>query len=196
MVPDMAQSPIARFRRWFADARRASVPQPEAMALATVDRGGHPSLRFVLMKQVDEGGVVFFTNTASRKGRALRENPRAALTFYWNELGRQVRFEGRVVPVSDAEADAYWKSRLRASQLAAASSQQSEPLARRSILLARYRALDREYRGRGVPRPPGWSGYRLVPDAVEFWLHREHRLHHRELFERHAGRWKRTILQP
>lgn len=148
------------------------------------------------MKQADERGVVFFTNTASRKGKDLRANPRAALTFYWSGLGKQVRFEGRVEPVSAEEAHAYWRTRPRASQLAAMSSRQSAPLASRAALLRRYKQLDQQYRGRDVPRPPGWSGYRLVPDTVEFWTHREHRLHDRELFVRRGKGWKRMRLQP
>ena len=192
----MAAHPITRFKRWFAEARRADLPQPEAMALATADRRGTPSLRYVLMKEADESGVVFFTNTASRKGKELRANPRAALTFYWSALGKQVRFEGRVEPVSEEEADAYWKTRPRASQLAALSSRQSEPLESRAALMRRYKRLAERYRGSEVPRPPGWSGYRLVPETVEFWTHRDHRLHHRELFTRAGKSWKRTLLQP
>jgi len=192
----MAAHPITRFKRWFAEARRADLPQPEAMALATADRRGTPSLRYVLMKEADESGVVFFTNTASRKGKELRANPRAALTFYWSALGKQVRFEGRVEPVSEEEADAYWKTRPRASQLAALSSRQSEPLESRAALMRRYKRLAERYRGSEVPRPPGWSGYRLVPETVEFWTHRDHRLHHRELFTRAGKSWKRILLQP
>jgi pyridoxamine 5'-phosphate oxidase len=148
------------------------------------------------MKQVDERGVVFFTNTNSRKGRELHANPRAALTFYWSVLGKQVRFEGRVRPVSRAEADAYWRTRPRASQLAAAASRQSASLSSRAALMDRYRDLEERYRGVEVPRPPQWSGFRLVPDAIEFWIHAEHRLHRRELFVRRAGRWRSTLLQP
>jgi pyridoxamine 5'-phosphate oxidase len=192
----MAAHPITRFKRWFAKAGRADLPQPEAMALATADRRGTPSLRYVLMKEADESGVVFFTNTASRKGKELRANPRAALTFYWSALGKQVRVEGRVEPVSEEEADAYWKTRPRASQLAALSSRQSEPLESRAALMRRYKRLAERYRGSEVPRPPGWSGYRLVPETVEFWTHRDHRLHHRELFTRAGKSWKRTLLQP
>ena len=192
----MASSPFNRFRRWFAEAERAGVPQPEAMALATADRRARPALRYVLMKQADERGVVFFTNGKSRKGRELADNPRAAATFYWSALGKQVRFEGRVEPVSAGEADAYWKTRPRASQLAAAASHQSAPIARRSALMKRYRELDARFRRADVPRPLEWTGYRLVPDAIEFWIHAEHRLHRRELFVRRAGRWRSMLLQP
>ena len=144
------------------------------MALATADRTARPALRFVLMKQVDERGVVFFTNTESRKGRELHANPRAALTFYWSALGKQVRF----------------------ADLAAAASRQSAALSSRAALMGRYRDLEERYRGVEVPRPPQWSGFRLVPDAIEFWIHAEHRLHRRELFVRRAGRWRSTLLQP
>ena len=192
----MAQDPIARFHRWFRQARRAGTRLPEAMALATATPRGAPSLRFVLLKAVDARGFVFFTSAASAKGKDLDANPRAALTFYWNALGRQVRIEGRVGRVSAEEADAYWATRPRASQLAALASQQSARLPSRRWLEARWRRLRRRYRGRPVPRPSTWTGFRLVPGAIEFWTHREHRLHHRELFVRTRRGWRRRLLQP
>jgi|SRR5262245_36340884 len=192
----MPVDPIARFQRWYAAARHTRIVQPDAMALATSDGRGRPSARMVLLKQADAAGFVFYTNTRSRKGRELRANSRAALVFHWDVLGRQVRIEGRVQAVTPAEADAYWATRPRASQLAALASDQSAPMSTRARLVARWRGLTRRYRGRPVPRPPHWSGYRLVPDAVEFWTHREHRLHDRELFRRTGRGWKRTRLQP
>jgi pyridoxamine 5'-phosphate oxidase len=192
----MTIDPIARFRRWYAAARRTRLTQPDAMALATAGADGRPAARMVLLKAVDGRGFVFYTNAQSRKGHELEENPRAALLFHWEPLGRQVRVEGAVEPVGAAESDAYWLTRPRASQLAALASAQSEPVATRAELLARWRALDRRYRNAPVPRPPHWIGYRLVPDAIEFWTHRDHRLHDRELFTRTRRGWTQTRLQP
>ena len=188
--------PIARFRRWFAEAERANVPLPETLALATADRRGRPSVRFVLLKQADKRGFVFFTDGRSRKGDELAANPEAALAWYWDALGKQVRVEGRVSEVGAAEADAYWATRPRESRLAASSSRQSATLTRRADLLARWRLLGRRYPGNDVPRPAGWTGFRLVPRAIEFWTRGDFRLHHRERFERSRGGWKRRLLQP
>ncbi|MDX2165966.1 MAG: pyridoxamine 5'-phosphate oxidase [Deltaproteobacteria bacterium] len=193
----MPADPIARFRRWYAAAtRHAQIAQPEAMTLATADRRGRPAARVVLLKDVGPDGFVFYTNADSRKGRELADNPRAALVFHWQPLGRQVRVEGRVTMVSAAEADAYWASRPRESQLGGAASDQSAPVAGRAALLARWRALARRYRDAAVPRPPHWTGYRVVPDAIEFWTLRPYRLHDRELFTRTRGGWTLTRLQP
>ena len=166
------------------------------MALATTGPRGAPSVRFVLLKGADRRGFVFFTDGRSRKGRELRASARAAVAFYWNRLGKQVRIEGRVEEVSPAEADAYWATRPRASQLAALASEQSAALASRRALVARWTELRRRYRRRPVPRPPTWTGFRLVPASVEFWTHREHRLHERELFVRTRAGWRRQLLQP
>jgi pyridoxamine 5'-phosphate oxidase len=166
------------------------------MALATADARGRPSVRFVLLKQGDHRGFVFFTNARSRKGRELRDNPRASAAIYWDRLRKQVRIEGRVEEVPGAEADAYWVTRPRASQLAALASTQSAPLASRAMLMARWKDLRRRYRGKPVPRPPGWTGYRIIPDAIEFWVHSDYRLHDRELFMRTRRGWKRMRLQP
>jgi pyridoxamine 5'-phosphate oxidase len=193
MTPD----PIARFKRWFAEAGRARVPLPESMALATADARGRPAVRFVLLKQGDADGFVFFTNAGSRKGRELHDAPHAALAFYWDEIGKQVRIEGRIETLPAAAADAYWATRPRASQLAAVASRQSTPVASRSILVARWKALTRRYVRQPVPRPAAWLGFRLVPEAIEFWTRHQDRLHHRELFVRgRRGGWKRRILQP
>ena len=188
--------PLARFRLWFRQARRARIPLPEAMALATAAPKGIPSVRFVLVKVADERGFTFFTDTRSPKGRDLARNPHAALVFYWDPIGKQVRVSGRVEPVTDAEADAYWCMRPRESRLAASASLQSAPLASHAALLARWRRLRSRYRGRDIPRPPGWRGFRVVADEIEFWTRRAHRLHHRELFVRTSRDWRRRLLQP
>jgi pyridoxamine 5'-phosphate oxidase len=188
--------PLTRFRRWFAEAGRAGIELPEAMALATADAAGRPSVRFVLLKGADPRGFVFFTDGRSRKGRELRVTPHAALVFYWHEIGKQVRIEGRIVEVSAAEADAYWETRPRGSRLAASASLQSAPLAARAELLAAWRRLDRRYARQPIPRPAAWTGYRVVPRAIEFWTRAEFRLHERERFVRSRGGWRRTLLQP
>jgi len=189
-------NPIARFRRWFAAAERADVPLPEAIALATAGRRGRPSVRFVLLKHVDERGFVFFTDGRSRKGGELAANPEVAFACYWDALGKQVRVEGRVRLVSAFEADAYWATRPRESRLAASVSRQSATLAREAELVARWRALGRRYPGDDVPRPASWTGFRIVPRAIEFWTRGDFRLHHRERFERRRGGWARRLLQP
>jgi len=192
----MANDPIIQFQHWFTEAQRARIRLPEAMALGTADAQGRPAVRFVLLKSADERGFVFFTNAGSRKGAELRENPRASLAFYWDEILRQVRVDGRVEPVAPAEVDAYWMTRPRESQLAALASRQSATLTSHAQLLGRWEALRHRYRGKDVPRPAGWVGYRVVPEAIEFWTHRDHRLHERELFVRTRGGWKRKLLQP
>jgi pyridoxamine 5'-phosphate oxidase len=192
----MPVDPIRRLARDFARAARTGMALPESMALATASRAGVPSVRFVLLRGADARGLVFYTDERSRKGRDLARNARAALAFYWHPIGRQVRVEGRVEPVSAAEADAYWTTRPRPSQLAASASRQGAPLPSRRWLLARWRRLGRLHRGRPVPRPPNWTGFRLVPDAIEFWTRRAHRLHDRELFVRTRRGWRMTRLQP
>jgi len=192
----MPTDPVLRFRRWFEQARRAGIELPEAMALATADVKGRPSVRFVLMKKIDRSGLVFFTNEGSRKGRELGVNPHAAAAFHWDRLHRQVRIEGRVERIAAAEANAYWRTRPRASQLAALASDQSAELAHRAALVGRWRALAARHRGQEVPRPPQWTGFRIVLQSFEFWTHRAHRLHDRELFVRTPRGWRRKLLQP
>jgi len=172
------------------------VPLAEAMALATADAAGRPAVRFVLLKQADEKGFVFFTDANSRKGQDLAANPRAAGAFYWDRIDRQVRFEGRIEAVGVLEADEYWRTRPRASQLGAWASEQDGPLRSRAVLLKRWKAMRKRFHGRPVPRPVGWEGYRVVPEMVEFWTRRAARLHHRERFTRTATGWKRQLLQP
>jgi pyridoxamine 5'-phosphate oxidase len=192
----MSDDPITRFLLWFRQAQRAGVPLPEAMALATADRSGAPSVRLVLLKQADPRGFVFYTNAASRKGRELEANPRAAAVFHWSPLGKQVRIEGPVEPVGEEEADAYWSMRPRESQLAALASNQSAEMTGRVELMSRWRDLRRRHRGTAVPRPRNWTGYRIIPRTIEFWIHREHRLHDRQLFVRTRHGWKKMLLQP
>jgi len=192
----MREGPLSRFHRWFREAARAGVEQPEAMALATADAHGRPSVRFVLLKQADENGFVFYTDSRSRKGKDLAENRYASAVFYWHPTGKQVRIAGPVEEVSAEEANRYWSTRPRPSQLAATASWQSARLLERAELVERWRELRRRFRGKAIPRPPQWIGYRIVPEIIEFWVRRNHRLHHRELFRRTRQGWKSTLLQP
>src|SRR5688572_30358932 len=177
-----AGDPLALFDGWFAEARSSEPNDSNAMALATALPDGAPSVRMVLLKGHGPEGFVFYTNLESRKGRELAENPQAALLFHWKSLRRQVRIEGPVKPVSAAEADAYFASRSRDSQLGAVASDQSRPMLERTQLLARFEAARSRYEGGAVPRPSHWSGFRVVPRRIEFWLDREHRLHERRRF--------------
>jgi pyridoxamine 5'-phosphate oxidase len=186
--------PVAMFSALFEAAARACA-EPDAMVLSTVEADGRPSARYVLLKGVDGRGFVFYTNLESRKARALDANPHAALTFYW-PAATQVRIEGDVARVSDAEADAYFASRPRESQIGAWASKQSAPLASRAALDARVREIADRFNGVPVPRPPFWSGYRVIPRSIEFWTRDAARLHERVYFERRDGAWARTLLYP
>jgi pyridoxamine 5'-phosphate oxidase len=192
---DLADDPIAQLRAWLEEARE-SVPQADAMTLATASSSGRPSARIVLLRGVDDRGLVFFTNRASRKGEELKENPRAAVVLHWWDLGRQVRVEGGVEQVDEQESDAYWSSRPRASQVAAWASPQSEVLAERSDLDARVTEVEQRFDGSAVPLPAFWGGYRLVPESIEFWAHRDDRLHDRIRFVRSSAGWQRERLAP
>jgi pyridoxamine 5'-phosphate oxidase len=187
--------PLAPFQRWFAEAS-AREEDAGAMALATTTRDGFPALRFVLLKGFDERGFVFYTNLESRKAEELSANPRAALCFFWKALRRQVRVEGAARPVSEAEADAYFATRPRDSQLGAWASAQSRPLADRARLEQEAAAFARRFAGRVVARPPFWSGFRIVPQRVEFWQERPSRLHDRWLYIREGEGWRRQRLYP
>jgi pyridoxamine 5'-phosphate oxidase len=190
------EDPIARFESLLRQARGAGLPEPTAMALATVDADGRPSVRMVLLKAVDERGFVFYTNLESRKARALQANPVAALCFHWQPLELQVRVEGRVVPVSHEVADSYFASRGRGSQVGAWASLQSRPLPSREALEARIREVEERFSGGDVPRPPFWSGFRVVPDRIEFGNGRPSRLHVRDVFVREGAEWRVETLYP
>jgi pyridoxamine 5'-phosphate oxidase len=194
---EVERDPLRQFERWFAEAGAAGIRAPEAAALATATRDGAPSVRIVLVKSFDGGAFVFYTGYASRKGRELTDNPRAALLFHWDALGRQVRIEGPVAPLSPAESAAYFRTRPRGSQVAAWAAVQSEPIASRAALEAAAEQVAARFRGRDVPLPPTWGGFRLTADSYEFWQHREDRLHDRL---RYAGDgpsgWSLTRLGP
>jgi pyridoxamine 5'-phosphate oxidase len=193
---DADPNPIEQFRRWFDEALAADLHEPNAMTLATTS-DGHPSARIVLLKGFDERGFVFYTNYEGRKSRELETNPYAALVFYWGELERQVRIEGRVSRVSEEESDTYFAGRPRGSQLGAWASEQSRPIEDRVALEERLRELEAEYEGREVPRPPFWGGYCVEPEVIEFWQGRENRLHDRLIYRRsEGGGWRRERLQP
>lgn len=190
------QDPLAIFRNWFTEAKKKEPSDAEAMTLATADAKGRPSARMVLLKEAGPDGFVFYTNMESRKSRDLAENPQAALCFHWKSLSRQVRVEGRAEQVPAPLVDAYFKTRHILSRLGAWASRQSEPLDSRAALESRVAALERQYEGRDIPRPPHWGGWRVVPERIEFWQEGEGRLHDRFLFTRAKDGWDLTRLNP
>jgi pyridoxamine 5'-phosphate oxidase len=192
---EASADPIEQFRRWFADARQATIREPNAMTLATVDAAGAPAARVVLLKGFDDRGFTFFTNYVSRKGRELAGNPRAALCFFWDALERQVRIEGTVEQVDRAETEAYFASRPRGSQLGAWVSRQSEEVTR-DALERELAALMKRFGDGPIPAPDFWGGYRVVPTSIEFWQGRPSRLHDRLQYVRVGGSWTRRRLSP
>jgi len=190
--------PFPQFEAWYAEARQSEINDSNAMALATVDAEGRPSVRMVLLKGHGPDGFIFYTNFEGRKAQHLLANPNAALLFHWKSLRRQIKIEGAVGPVDAATADAYFATRSRDSQLGAWASDQSRPLASRDIFMQRYEEVRTRFEGQDVPRPPHWGGFRLVPERIEFWQDREHRLHERHVFTRSAPGepWTEGLLYP
>ena len=193
---DVVADPLEQFARWFDEARNAPILEPNGMTLATVDAGGQPSARTVLLKAIDRRGLTFYTNLESRKARELAANSKAALLLWWPPQGRQVRFEGEIEPVDEAEADAYFATRPRGSQIGAWASAQSEVVADRAALDAAEQKIAARFADGAVPRPPFWGGYRLVPARVEFWQGRINRLHDRLRYTRRGATWDLERLAP
>jgi pyridoxamine 5'-phosphate oxidase len=187
--------PLTLFDQWYAEARESEPNDAEAMTLATA-ADGQPSARIVLLKGHGPDGFVFYTNEQSAKGDQLAANPKGALLFHWKSLRRQVRIEGRVEQAPDSEADAYFATRGRDSQLGAWASDQSRSLDSRAAFEQRFEEMKARYEGQEVPRPPHWRGYRVIPERIEFWIDREHRLHERRLFTRDGGGWSEGLLYP
>lgn len=193
----MTDDPFLQFDEWYAQARQSELNDSNAMALATVDADGRPSVRMVLLKGHGPDGFIFYTNFEGRKAGDLLVNPNAALLFHWKSLRRQIRIEGAVARVDDATADAYFATRSRDSQLGAWASDQSRPLESRDVFMARYANMNERFQGHAVSRPPHWSGFRLLPRRIEFWQDREHRLHERWLFSTDGkGSWTKGMLYP
>ena len=190
------RNPMALFQLWMNDAKRADTINPDAAVLATVARDGMPQARNVLVKQHDRAGFVFFTNRDSRKGKALRAKAKAALAFYWKPLGRQVLVEGEARELTRAQTRAYFITRPRASQIGAWASMQSQPISDYALLADAAAKVEQKYRGKNIPLPPHWGGFRLRPLRVEFWREGKARLHQRLVFQRGARGWQTSLLQP
>ena len=188
--------PIPLFQTWFQEAIDSEMKEPSAMAVATVDPSGYPDARMMLLKGVDERGFVFYTNLGSAKAQALMHDPRVALCFYWPEIGKQVRVRGRANIVRDEEANSYFATRPRLSQISAWASKQSQPMHGHFELEAEVAKAALRFGVRDIPRPPFWSGFRVVPERIEFWIRRPFRRHHRVVYERVADSWQKQWLYP
>lgn len=195
VIPN-AKDPFVLFKHWFREAHKKHSGEPNAMVLATVDSNGQPSARYMLLKEFSKDGFSFFTNINSRKAKALSAHKRSSILFYWHEIHRQVRIEGVIKKLSDHEADEYFSSRPRGSQLAAWTSQQSRQISSRLALLKRFERVSERFEGRTVTRPPHWGGYVLVPSRFEFWSGMPSRLHDRVLYKRKGVVWERVRLYP
>lgn len=193
---DLYGEALKRFGALLDEASKIEMNEPTAMQLATADADGYPSVRTMLLKGFDERGFVFYTNRDSRKGQELKANPNASLCFFWRPIMRQVRIDGPVVPVSDAESDSYWATRPRESQLGAWASEQSRVIESRDVLERKLEECREHYRDQDIPRPPYWSGFRVVPNRIEFWESIEYRLHNREVYEKTAAGWTWYLLNP
>jgi len=195
-VDSLGPDPVSVFLAWYEEAVQANEPMPDAMTLATATLDGKPSARVVLYKGLYRGSLRFHTNYESRKAAEIAGNPQVAAVFHWRTLARQVRVEGRAETLTEAESDEYFRSRAKASQLGAWASPQSRPVDSREALELRYAELEREYESSGVPRPPFWGGYRILPSSFEFWLGREHRLHDRFVYRTSGRGWQLSRLAP
>jgi pyridoxamine 5'-phosphate oxidase len=195
-LDDAYREALDQFRRLFDQVSHLGLREPSAAALATADAAGQPSVRVVLVRQVDERGFVFYTNSLSRKGRELAANPRAALCFYWDAIGEQARIEGHAAQISADESDAYWVNRPRDRQIGAWVSSQSERLESAELLRQQYDEFEQQFAGRDIPRPEHWFGYRIVPERIEFWSSRPARLHERIVYQRQATSWIKYLLYP
>lgn len=196
MVDILLVEAVSKAEKWLGKAKREMVPEYNAMTLATASSSGHVMSRTVLLKSLDAEGFVFFTNTLSRKGQQILQNPSVALTFFWMQLYRQIHVEGRAEPVTPAEADAYWETRERASQIGAWASLQSQPLDSRKTLIERVEQYETKFSNQVIPRPKHWSGYRVVPQRIEFWQGQDHRLHDREVYSFDGQDWSQQRLYP
>jgi len=193
----MNSNPFKQFNEWFNHAQaKSGLPNPNAMCVSTIGLDGFPNARMILLKEFDEQGFVFYTNFNSTKGQEIIKTPHVALTFHWDTLERQIRIQGSVSVVSEEESDAYFHSRPRRSQLGAWASHQSQPLQNREALLKRVAQLTQKYKGKTIPRPPHWKGFRVVPKMFEFWQGRENRLHDRIVYTYNATQWKMQRLNP
>lgn len=193
---ELPEHPVKLFKRWFDEAVKSDVTEPNAMALATVTESGTPNVRMVLLKGIRDHSITFFTNFESRKGEELRANPVAACTFWWGELERQVRISGKVQKLTEAESEDYFRSRPRDFQIGAWASDQSRPVENREALIENYKALEKKFEGKEIPKPDYWGGFEILLQSLEFWQGRPARMHDRILYQHSAGKWNRQRLAP